>query len=191
MVIPAFAAVLALADVLAPGKPAPPLSADRFVKGEPRTSLEPGVVHVIEFWATWCGPCVRGIPHLSELQRANPDVRVVGIAGCERGGSPEEQEARVRSFVEGKGDAISYAVAFDGDGSMFRGWMEAARARTIPCAFVVGKDGAVAYVGPPDAGLDRAVAKAKAAAAPAVASPKPETPVPPGPPSAAPVPPPG
>jgi hypothetical protein len=45
--------------------------------------------------------------------------------------------------------------------------MNAAKKTSIPCSFVVGKDGRIAYVGHPEAGLDDAVRRAKAAAAPA------------------------
>jgi len=40
----------------------------------------PGKPLVINFWATWCGPCLREIPMLKELQTARPDLQVVGIA---------------------------------------------------------------------------------------------------------------
>jgi thiol-disulfide isomerase/thioredoxin len=35
---------------------------------------------LLNFWATWCGPCLREIPMLKELQAARPDLQVVGIA---------------------------------------------------------------------------------------------------------------
>jgi len=40
----------------------------------------PGKPLLINFWATWCGPCLREIPMLKELQTARPDMQVVGIA---------------------------------------------------------------------------------------------------------------
>lgn len=40
----------------------------------------PGKPLLINFWATWCGPCLREIPMLKELQSARPDLQVVGIA---------------------------------------------------------------------------------------------------------------
>jgi thiol-disulfide isomerase/thioredoxin len=40
----------------------------------------PGKALVINFWATWCPPCLREIPLLKEFQDAHPDVQVVGIA---------------------------------------------------------------------------------------------------------------
>jgi thiol-disulfide isomerase/thioredoxin len=40
----------------------------------------PGKPLLINFWATWCGPCLREIPMLKDLQTARPDLQVVGIA---------------------------------------------------------------------------------------------------------------
>jgi thiol-disulfide isomerase/thioredoxin len=40
----------------------------------------PGKPLLINFWATWCGPCLREIPMLKELQTARPDLQVIGIA---------------------------------------------------------------------------------------------------------------
>jgi thiol-disulfide isomerase/thioredoxin len=40
----------------------------------------PGKPLLINFWATWCGPCLREIPMLKELQTSRPDLQVVGIA---------------------------------------------------------------------------------------------------------------
>jgi thiol-disulfide isomerase/thioredoxin len=163
MLIPAFLAAIALADVLVPGGSAPAFTPDSFVKGEAFKSLEPGKVHVVEFWATWCPPCVASIPHLTELQKGNPDVRVIGVAGCERGADAGANESNVRRFIQAKGDSAGYTIVFDGDGTMFRDWMQAARRNTIPTAFIVGKDGKVAWIGSPFEGLDEAVGKAKAA----------------------------
>jgi thiol-disulfide isomerase/thioredoxin len=40
----------------------------------------PGKPLLINFWATWCAPCLREIPMLKDLQTARPDLQVVGIA---------------------------------------------------------------------------------------------------------------
>ena len=160
-------AFFAIGDVLAPGSPAPAFTVDSFVRGTEVKPLELGKVHVIEFWATWCGPCVASMPHLTELQKQNPDVQFIGVAGFERGKDAADGTKRVDDFVKAKGDAVGFAIAFDGDGTMAKTWMTAAKRNTIPTSFVVGKDGNIAFIGSPTAELDAAIAKAKKADAPA------------------------
>ena len=49
--------------------------------GEPQSILSwPGKPMLINFWATWCAPCLREIPMLKELQAARADLQLVGIA---------------------------------------------------------------------------------------------------------------
>ena len=49
--------------------------------GEPQSIKSwPGKPLLINFWATWCAPCLREIPMLKELQAARPDLQIVGIA---------------------------------------------------------------------------------------------------------------
>ena len=160
-------AVAALgADVLSVGSPAPAFTPEKFMSGSAFTALEPGKVYVIEFWATWCPPCVRAMPHLAKLQAENPDITVVGIAAMERVNDDESRERKVTDFLEKRGGSVGFAIAVDHDASMAKDWMNAAKKGGIPCSFVVGKDGKIAYIGHPEMGLDEAVRRAKAAPAP-------------------------
>jgi len=143
------------------GDPAPPLVAGKWVKGEPVTKFEPGKMYVVEFWATWCGPCRVSIPHLTELQHKYKDeVTFIGMSVW------ENNQADVEPFVKEMGDKMDYRVAMDdvsegGRGKMAETWMAAAEQRGIPAAFLVDKSGKIAWIGHPmalEAVLKKAVA---------------------------------
>ena len=61
--------------------PAPPLKVAEWVKGNKVAAFEPGKTYVVEFWATWCGPCLATIPHLTELAHKYKDkgVQFIGV----------------------------------------------------------------------------------------------------------------
>ncbi len=136
---------------LSVGDPAPKLAVKSFVKGEPISEFEPGKIYVVEFWATWCGPCRATIPHLTELQKKNSDVSFIGVSVFER------DQAKVKPFVEGMGDKMAYRVAVDAvgereqgsEGAMAKTWMTAAGQDVIPTAFIVNKEGRIAWIGSP------------------------------------------
>jgi thiol-disulfide isomerase/thioredoxin len=140
----------AAADDLAVGDTAPRLQVKEFVKGEKVAKFEKGKVYVVEFWATWCGPCKATIPHLTELQKKYPDVVFIGVSVFER------DQAKVKPFVKEMGEKMDYRVAMDlvpGDdpeeGKMARTWMIAAGQEGIPTAFIVNQDGKIAWIGHP------------------------------------------
>ncbi len=166
---------LALADVLATGKPAPALTPEKFLQGKEVKSFEPGKVYVVEFWATWCPPCRASVPHLTEMQKENPEVTIIGVAGFERGADAAANEKIVRDFILTKGDDMQYTVAFDSDGSMGKDWMTAAKQGGIPCAFVVDGTGKISYIGAPDERLNVAMKDAKRKADKAAKAKKPAT----------------
>lgn len=146
---------------LAVGDAAPALTIEKWVKGTPVASFEKGKVYVVEFWATWCDPCVRGMPHLSELQKKYRDqgLTVIGVTAVDsRGNSLEKVEAMVAE----KGDGMGYTVAWDKERTTNSAYMKAAGRNTIPCSFLVDQDGKVAYIGHPaqiDATLELVMAK--------------------------------
>jgi thiol-disulfide isomerase/thioredoxin len=117
------------------------------------TDLESGKVYVIEFWATWCGPCIASMPHLSKTQAeyADKGVQIISIS--------DEDLETVETFLErdvrGKDDQTyaeltsSYSLTADPDGSVQEAYFEAAGLRGIPSAFIVGKTGEVEWIGHP------------------------------------------
>jgi thiol-disulfide isomerase/thioredoxin len=134
------------------GDAAPKLDVAKFYKGDPVTKFEAGQVYVVEFWATWCGPCRATIPHLSALQKKYGNkVVFIGVSVWERDAS------RIEPFLKSMGDKMEYRVAADNvgkdddasEGPMAKNWMTAAGQEGIPAAFIIDGDGKVAWIGHP------------------------------------------
>lgn len=69
-----------LPDVLCVGDPAPSLPLEEWLVGQPIDQFQPGMVYILDFWATWCRLCVASIPHLSDLQtKYKEKLVVIGI----------------------------------------------------------------------------------------------------------------
>lgn len=136
---------------LSVGDRAPELRVESFLKGEEITGFEKGNVYVVEFWATWCGPCIQAMPHLSELARHYRDdnVTFIGTNVWEKDTSAETKK-KVVDFIEAQGSKMDYTVVYDGEEKfMTENWMVAAGQRGIPAAFVVDQQGTIAYIGHP------------------------------------------
>ena len=132
------------------GDAAPPLQIASWVKGEPVQKYEAGHIYIVEFWATWCGPCKVSMPHISELQQEHADsITVVGVT--------DESDATVNAFLdkeqsEGKtwDEIVQYRLASEGeDRPMTSAFMRAASQTGIPTAFIVGRSGIVEWIGHP------------------------------------------
>jgi len=147
-------------SMLVVGDTAPALSIEKWVKGTPVKGFEKGKVYVVEFWATWCGPCVRSMPHLTKLQEKYKDkgLTIIGTTSADETNTLEAVEKMVRD----KGDkVVSYSIAWDKGQETSTAYMEAAGQTGIPCAFVVNQEGQIAYIGHPeqmDDSLDQVVA---------------------------------
>jgi thiol-disulfide isomerase/thioredoxin len=147
-------------ETLTVGDEAPAISVSRWIKGDPVDHLDPKKIYVVEFWATWCGPCRISIPHLTALQKKYREkgVTLIGV-------SVDQNRNAVVPYVKEMGDKMDYTVAIDDvpEGQVGRtadSWMEAADQRDIPTAFIV-RDGKIAWIGHPMA-MDEALEKSSA-----------------------------
>lgn len=141
------------------GDDAPAIAVKKFVKGEEIRSFQKGQVYVVEYWATWCGPCRATIPHLTELQaKLGSKVKFIGVSVW------ENSQSDVEPFVTEMGDKMVYSIAMDdvadGDkkgrnGKMAKSWMTAAARGGIPSAFIVDGNGKIAWIGHPMGGMDK------------------------------------
>jgi len=92
-------------------------------------------VIVLDFWATWCGPCTRSLKHLQELQARYPDVLVLAIATDDG-----RTQAQVAPYVRGRG--FTFKVLLDPEGSVCR-MMDPGGG--IPFTAVLDRQGALVY----------------------------------------------
>lgn len=137
------------------GDPAPPLKIKKWIKGE-AVDLAKGKeknIYVVEFWATWCGPCRMSIPHLTEMQKKFKNKGVVFI------GISDESATTVEKFVKKMGDRMDYRVAVDDRIKTNKAYMAAFGIRGIPHAFVVNKSGQIAWQGHPMNGLEQVLGR--------------------------------
>ena len=92
-------------------------------------------VVILDFWATWCGPCVKALPIVSEVAAMYKDKGVAFYAV-----NQGEEAADVKKFIESKKLAIT--VAMDTDGAVAKLF----KVQGIPQTVIIGKDGKVAAV---------------------------------------------
>jgi len=145
--------ILLASPTLKVGDEAPPLRISKWISGKPVVLAEGKGknIYVVEFWATWCGPCLQSIPHLNKLAGhfEKKDVVVVGVSVDD-----EDTREKVEPFVKEMGHKMGYRVALDDRGATNEAYMLAAGVEGIPHAFLISKDGKLVWHGHPMDGLD-------------------------------------
>ncbi|MCA8948862.1 MAG: TlpA family protein disulfide reductase [Planctomycetes bacterium] len=140
LLAPLVVAVVGVAQQPTVGSAAPAIAADSWLNwdGEAPTlaSLQ-GRVVLLEFWGTWCGPCVRAMPGIQKLHERYKDRGLTVLA------ITYEPAATVRPFLAEHG----YTMAVGSDPSKqtisaygIRGW---------PTTYVLDREGKIAHVGSP------------------------------------------
>ena len=128
------------------GDKAPKIKASKWVTTAP--AVLPGEkgadqkIFLVEFWATWCGPCRQSIPHLAELykKQAKDGVVIIGM-------SNEDSDVIEKFLKKPKAPEMPYHVGADDDNATSEAWM--ADIQGIPHAFLVDKTNTVVWSGHP------------------------------------------
>ncbi len=116
-------------------KPAPDFSVQNPTTSKAITMADyKGQVIVLDFWATWCGPCRKAMPHLDGLSKKwkGKGLIVLGVT--------DEDQKTIKEFSAK--NKVSYPFVLDTERAMHRGYMVSA----LPTLFVIDHEGVVREV---------------------------------------------
>ena len=121
------------------GQQVPSLQLGEWINKAPAPNQNPfqDKITILEFWATWCGPCVKAIPHINELVDSLKDEPVIFVS------ITKEPREKVIPFVE-KNPMKAYVV-LDQNGITNNDY----KIRFIPKAFIIHPTGALLWHGHP------------------------------------------
>lgn len=131
------------------GKPMPPLTLSGWVNGEVKPEDTKGKVVIVDFYATWCGPCMAAIPHNNELLKKykSEGLVIVGVCTSKRG------QENMESTVKEKG--IEYPTAKDPNLNSQAAWA----VHYYPTYAVVDRKGIVRVIGLQPGNVEKVVQK--------------------------------
>lgn len=120
-----------------PGTPVPDVRLELLDGGETRLGDLAGQVVLLDFWATWCPPCVESMPSVRNVASSLADRGVVALAVNQDNPGPQ-REAMVRHFLKKQGlEGLMVALDDGGVASTFD-------VTGLPTLVVIGRDGKIA-----------------------------------------------
>lgn len=122
-------------SAIRPGAPAPDVTITTLEGKEVRLTDLKGKVVVLDFWATWCAPCVTALPELSELAELFRDKGLV-LYGI----NVRESREMIQRFLENRELTAEFAVDFDGAVA------KAFDQRALPYTLIIDQGGIIRYV---------------------------------------------
>ena len=116
------------------GGPPPALALKALDGGSHRLSDYRGKVVLVNFWATWCGPCRDEMPSIQELKNKLAGKPFVVLAV-----NLDEPESRIQKFLSQM--KLDFTILLDPERKVARAW----NARILPATYIVGPDGKIRY----------------------------------------------
>ena len=119
------------------GKPMPALSVTGWINGEVKPADMKGKVVVVDLYATWCGPCMRAIPHNNEMLKkyGAKGLVIIGVCTSSHGQDVFDSNAKAHS--------IEYPAAHDVDLKTEAAWA----VHYYPTYAVIDRKGIVRAIG--------------------------------------------
>lgn len=101
---------------------------------------------MLNFWASWCGPCKAEMPHMQKYYKANKDKDNVEIVAVNLTTAEKRGLKGVEEFIDAYG--LTFPIPLDEDGTV----MDAYQIIPIPTTYMIGTDGTIdqKIVGPMD-----------------------------------------
>ena len=124
-------------------EPAPELALPKLGGGEWNLTAARSKPVVLDFWATWCGPCRAVMPELARLQKEFAGRADVVLVNSGEQGTREEREARIRAILDPIAEQHGpLSCVLDLDAMAARRWL----VRAFPTTFLVDTEGRIAGV---------------------------------------------
>ncbi|RYG94773.1 MAG: redoxin domain-containing protein, partial [Alphaproteobacteria bacterium] len=125
--------------LLAAGTLAPDFTVAKWGGGDLKLSDYRGKVVILDFWATWCGPCQASMPHVEKVYQSVKDKDVVVIGLC-----VWDEQAAYDKWMPANKDKYTFTFGFDpagrGDNNIAKAMYKVSG---IPTTYIIGKDGKV------------------------------------------------
>jgi cytochrome c biogenesis protein CcmG/thiol:disulfide interchange protein DsbE len=119
------------------GMAAPDFTLPKLDGGTVQLAGQRGRVVIVNFWASWCGPCVNETPRLVAWYQQHHDsgLVVLGVDSLYL-----DSRASVADFVHKS--KVSYPILLDGEGDVSKQW----RAQQLPRSYVVDRSGVIRFM---------------------------------------------
>lgn len=95
-----------------------------------------GSAVILDFWASWCGPCLKEMPFLIEMQKkyADKDLKIIAI-------NIDNNKKNVKKFIRKLGKEVPFPIIFDKDKTLPKLYQPEA----MPTTIFIGRDGIIRY----------------------------------------------